>query len=77
MSEACSHDCSSCGSDCQERTAPQNTRNDNNKNIKKVIAVISGKGGVGKSLVTSLLAVKSRREGLKTAVLVVIDTSLT
>lgn len=69
MSEACSHDCSSCGSDCAERAVPQNTRNDNNKNIKKVIAVVSGKGGVGKSLVTSLLAVKSRREGLKTAVL--------
>ena len=69
MREACSHDCSSCGSDCAERAVPQNTRNDNNKNIKKVIAVVSGKGGVGKSLVTSLLAVKSRREGLKTAVL--------
>lgn len=69
MSEACSHDCSSCGSDCAEREVPQNTRNDNNKNIKKVIAVVSGKGGVGKSLVTSMLAVKSRREGLKTAVL--------
>ena len=69
MSEACSHDCSSCGSDCAERAVPQNTRNDNNKNIKKVIAVVSGKGGVGKSLVTSMLAVKSRREGLKTAVL--------
>lgn len=69
MSEACSHDCSSCGSDCAEREVPHNTRNDNNKNIKKVIAVVSGKGGVGKSLVTSMLAVKSRREGLKTAVL--------
>ena len=33
MSEACSHDCSSCGSDCAEREVPQNTRNDNNKNI--------------------------------------------
>ena len=69
MSEECSHNCSSCGSDCAERAVPQNTRNDNNKNVKKVIAVVSGKGGVGKSLVTSLLAVKSRREGLKTAVL--------
>ena len=36
MSEACSHNCSSCGSDCSERTAPQNSRNDNNKNVKKV-----------------------------------------
>ena len=69
MSEACSHNCSSCGSDCSERTAPQNSRNDNNKNVKKVIAVVSGKGGVGKSLVTSLLAVKARQSGLKTAIL--------
>ena len=40
-----------------------------NKNVKKVIAVVSGKGGVGKSLVTSLLAVKARQSGLKTAIL--------
>lgn len=39
------------------------------KNVKKVIAVVSGKGGVGKSLVTSLLAVKARQSGLKTAIL--------
>ena len=65
MSEECSHNCSSCGSDCAERAVPQNTRNDNNKNVKKVIAVVSGKGGVGKSLVTSLLAVKSRRRVLR------------
>ena len=69
MSEACSHDCSSCGSDCAEREVPQNTRNDNNKNIKKVIAVVSGKGGVGKSLVTSMLAVKANKEGKKAAIL--------
>ena len=42
MSEACSHNCSSCGSDCSERTAPQNSRNDNNKNVKNGIAVVSG-----------------------------------
>ena len=69
MSEACSHNCSSCGSDCSERTAPQNSRNDNNKNVKKVIAVVSGKGVVGKSLVTSLLAVNARQSCLKTAIL--------
>ena len=36
MSEECSHNCSSCGSDCAERAVPQNTRNDNNKNDKKI-----------------------------------------
>lgn len=68
MSEACSHNCSSCGSDCSERTAPQNSRMIIIK-CKEVIAVVSGKGGVGKSLVTSLLAVKARQSGLKTAIL--------
>lgn len=57
MSESCSHDCSHCSQNCGSRTAesllvPQNAQSD----IKKVIAVVSGKGGVGKSMVTSLLA---------------------
>ena len=47
MSEACTHDCGNCSSDCGERTAPQSLNNDNNKGVKKVIAVVSGKGGVG------------------------------
>lgn len=69
MSEECTHDCGSCGSDCGEGTEPQKVRNANNINVKKVIAVVSGKGGVGKSLVTSMLAVKAAKSGLKTAIL--------
>ena len=47
MSEACSHDCSSCGESCGERTAPQDLRKPCNElsHVKKVIAVMSGKGG--------------------------------
>ena len=67
MSEACTHDCGNCSSDCGERTAPQSLNNANNKGVKKVIAVVSGKGGVGKSLVTSMLAVSAAKKGLKTA----------
>ena len=71
MSESCNHDCSSCASNCGERTAPQSLIEPVNQysSVKKVIAVVSGKGGVGKSLVTSLLAVLMRRRGHKTAVL--------
>ena len=71
MSESCSHDCSSCSSNCGERTAPQSMVEQVNQysSVKKVIAVVSGKGGVGKSLVTSLLAVLMRRRGHKTAIL--------
>ena len=69
MSE-CTHDCSTCGADCASRKqesllAPQNAQS----NVKKVIAVVSGKGGVGKSLVTSLLAVLTKRNGAETAIL--------
>ncbi|MEG2561990.1 MAG: Mrp/NBP35 family ATP-binding protein [Clostridia bacterium] len=70
MSE-CNHDCSSCKSDCSERKEQQSMLIEVNKDssIDKVIAVISGKGGVGKSLVTSLLACQSARDGLETAIL--------
>lgn len=66
----CDHDCSSCGSTCSSK-APQSMLEPLNavSNVKKVIAVVSGKGGVGKSLVTSLLAVLSARAGRKTAIL--------
>jgi len=70
MSE-CTHDCSTCGADCASRgkteslLEPQNAQS----NVKKVIAVMSGKGGVGKSLVTSLLAVLTKRNGHETAIL--------
>ena len=70
MSE-CTHDCSSCGESCGERTSPQDFRKPANElsSIQKVIAVVSGKGGVGKSLVTSSLAVAMRRLGKKVGVL--------
>lgn len=72
MSENCSHDCASCGSDCGERTQEKmDFREKPNElsHIKKVIGVVSGKGGVGKSLVTSLMAVSMSRLGYKTAIL--------
>lgn len=70
MSESCSHDCEACSQNCPSREAesllaPANTLSQ----IGKVIAVVSGKGGVGKSLVTSLLAVMMNRKGFKTAIL--------
>ncbi len=70
MSEQnCTHDCGSCGSDCSARTEPMKEPTHELSNIKKVIAVVSGKGGVGKSLVTSLMAVTMNRRGHKTAIL--------
>ena len=71
MSE-CTHDCSSCGADCSSRgKQPESLLEKQNafSNVKKVIAVVSGKGGVGKSLVTSLLAVLTRRNGHSAAIL--------
>ena len=72
MSENCNHDCSSCGENCPSRTgakpdfrAPANSHS----NVKHVIGVVSGKGGVGKSLVTSLMAALMRRRGLNSAIL--------
>ena len=68
--EECTHNCDSCGLDCPSKNGGGllETPNAQTK-IKKIIAVVSGKGGVGKSLVTSLLAVNARRAGYKTAVL--------
>ena len=68
MSENCSHDCSNCSEDCEKKGIIKEKQNVNS-NIKKVIAVISGKGGVGKSLVTSLLAVSANKLKAKTAIL--------
>ena len=70
MSE-CTHDCSSCSSNCAERTEPQSLIQPMNKfsNIKKVVGVVSGKGGVGKSLVTCLLASKAHKAGFKVGIL--------
>lgn len=70
MDENCTHDCSSCGENCSSRTAESLLAPANkDSRVKKVIAVVSGKGGVGKSMVTSLLAGAMNRVGFKTAIL--------
>lgn len=66
----CSHDCSSCGSDCSTKNKESMIKPLNEKSkVKKVIGVVSGKGGVGKSLVTAMLAVNMVNRGYHTAVL--------
>ena len=69
MSE-CTHDCSTCSANCSSREKKSLIEQPHQgTNIKKVIAVMSGKGGVGKSMVTALLAVLAQRAGYKTAIL--------
>lgn len=69
MSE-CTHDCSSCSQDCGERDKTSMLEKPHAQSrIKKVIGIVSGKGGVGKSIVSSILAVNMNRKGFKTAVL--------
>ncbi len=73
MSEECTHNCETCSSNCggEQKADPASflEKPNENSHIKKVIGVVSGKGGVGKSLVTSLLAVSMQRKGFKTAIL--------
>ncbi len=72
MPDNCTSDCSSCGAECVSRRKPKSSFQEKPhdlSHIKKVIGVVSGKGGVGKSMVTSLLAVTLRRMGLRTAIL--------
>ncbi|MBR6755068.1 MAG: Mrp/NBP35 family ATP-binding protein [Clostridia bacterium] len=71
MSE-CTHDCSTCSQNCASRDQAQKSMIEplrEGSKIGKVIAVVSGKGGVGKSLVTSLLAIDAQRSGKKVAIL--------
>ena len=70
MSE-CTHDCSTCGESCGSRTKPESLLEKPHElsHIHKVVGVCSGKGGVGKSMVTALLAVLARRQGLKVGIL--------
>ncbi len=67
---SCNGNCSSCGSDCADRKAESLLASLNPKaKVKKVIAVVSGKGGVGKSTVTSMLAVAMSQKGKRVGVL--------
>ncbi len=70
MSE-CTHDCNTCGHKCGEAgdNEPKFAKLHEGSHVKKAIAVVSGKGGVGKSLVTSLMAVNAQRRGFSTAIL--------
>ncbi len=68
----CNNNCESCGTSCSDRKEVKNefeVQPHELSNIKKVIGVVSGKGGVGKSMVTSLLSVAMNRRGYKTAIL--------
>lgn len=70
MSDNCTHHCETCGKECADRTAESFlAKPHESSRIKKVVGIVSGKGGVGKSLVTSMLAVASRRNGYRTAIL--------
>lgn len=65
----CNHDCSSCSSKCGDEKQDMRLPVNEYSTVKKVIGVVSGKGGVGKSTVTSLLAVAAQSKGLQTAIL--------
>ena len=67
--EECTHDCSSCGSNCASKKESLIEPCNAHSKIKRVIGVVSGKGGVGKSMVTAMLAVAMNRRELKTAIL--------
>ncbi len=71
MSETCDSNCGGCARNCEDRKAPPDlkARLNSESRVGRVIGIVSGKGGVGKSLVTSLLAVSANRLGLRTAIL--------
>ena len=71
MSEECTHDCSTCGKNCGERKEKFDFAAKLNaaSKVGKVIAVASGKGGVGKSFVTTMLAVAAMKRGLRVGIL--------
>ena len=71
MSEGCTHDCSTCSENCSSKQggAPTFEKTNDLSRIKKTIAVVSGKGGVGKTLVSSMLTVELHRRELKTAII--------
>jgi Mrp family chromosome partitioning ATPase len=67
MSKDCEHNCKDCKEECEERDLTE--KPNQLSKIKKVVGVVSGKGGVGKSIVTSMLAVLEERAGFRTAIL--------
>ena len=76
MAEECTHNCESCSADCASRSKNGNTGKESllipanpASEVKHIIGVVSGKGGVGKSLVTSMLAVLLRREGFRVGIM--------
>ena len=71
MSESCTHECSSCQSECKDRKQMAGMLEETNpmSEIDKVIGIVSGKGGVGKSLMTSLMASEMQKRGKQTAIL--------
>lgn len=73
MSE-CNHDCSNCSANCSERKGIQKEQLNSKSSVKKVIGIVSGKGGVGKSLVSSLLAINMNKKGYNVGI---IDADIT
>lgn len=70
MSENCTHDCSSCSSNCSSRKKESMLKAPHKEaSVKKVIGVVSGKGGVGKSLTTSLLAAYAHKKGASVGIM--------
>ncbi len=71
MSEECSHNCSECELNCDKKSDVNSLLEATNEfsNVKNVIGIVSGKGGVGKSLVTSMLASSMQKKGYKVAIL--------
>lgn len=68
--EGCTHDCSTCGADCPSKNKESLIEAANKgSDVKKLVAVVSGKGGVGKSLVTSMLACLTQKSGRQAGVL--------
>ena len=67
--ETCSHNCGSCSSSCSERSVPQTLSPNGASNITKVIGVVSGKGGVGKTLVTCLIASELQKAGKRVGIM--------